>query len=141
MRPLIVDASVVAAAFFREPDAAPARELLASDAELLAPDLLYAEVANVIWKRWTRGEIQENEAGELLQDLLWLPLRITPSSELIDAALPLAVRTGRTVYDCIYLALAIQCRGVLVSGDRRLVNALAGGPVGKHIAHLGERDY
>ncbi len=139
MRPLVVDASVVAAAFFREPDAAPARELLASDAELLAPDLLYAEVANVIWKRWSRGEIREDEARELLQDLLRLPLRTTPSSELIDAALLLAVRTERPVYDCIYLALAVQCRGVLISGDRRLANALAGSPVGRHVAHLGER--
>ena len=50
----------------------------------------------------------------------------------------MALETGRTVYDCLYLALAVRCKGVLVSGDRRLVNALARGPLGKHVAWIGE---
>ncbi len=137
MKPYIVDASVVAAAFFQEADAKSARALLASDSELHAPDLVYAEVANVVWKRRNRSEIDEQEAAELLSDCLRLPLRITPCRELVDAALLLAMRTGRSAYDCHYLALAVRCKGVLWSSDRRLVNALARGPLGKHVAWIG----
>ena len=139
MSRIVVDASVVAAAFFQEVHAEAARELLASSRDLHAPDLLYAEIGNVIWKRSGRGEIDADEAAQLAADLLRLPFRITPSSELLDPALRLALETGRTVYDSLYLALAVRCKGVLVSNDRRLVNALARGPAGKYIAWVGER--
>ena len=138
MKSCVVDASVVAAAFFRETHADAARALLATDGELHAPDLIYAEVANVIWKRQRRGEIDEAEAIEMLADFLSLPLRTTPSEELLAPALQLAMNTGRTVYDCLYLALAVTNKTVMVSADKRLVNALASGPLGKHVAWIGE---
>ena len=139
MNPRVVDASVVAAAFFQEKYPRAARALLVSDAPLHAPDLIYAELANVIWKRGARGEVEEEEAVGLLSDMLALPLRITPSGELADAALRIALRTGRTAYDCLYLALAVKVEGLLVTADRRLVNALARGPLEKSIAWIGAR--
>ena len=138
MKRWVVDASVVAAAFFQEHDAEPARTLLRSGAELLAPDLVYAEFGNVIWKRRRCGEINDQEAAGLLADCLRLPLQITVSRELAAPALELAVRTGRTVYDCLYLALAIRSKAVLVTGDRRLVNALALSPLGSCVVTVGE---
>ena len=137
MKPCVVDASVVAAAFFQEDHAAAARAILVAGGELHAPDLLPVEVANVIWKRHGRREIDEAEARGLLADCLRLPLRISPSGGLVEPALELALRTNRTVYDCLYLALAVKAKAVLVSADRRFVNALAGGPFEKHIAWLG----
>ncbi|MBE3123419.1 MAG: type II toxin-antitoxin system VapC family toxin [Planctomycetes bacterium] len=137
MKALVVDASVVAAAFFQEDHAATARAILTGGGELHAPDLLVTEVANVIWKRHGRREIDETEARDLLADCLRLPLRLTPSGHLVEAALELALRTKRTVYDCLYLALAVRTKTVLVSGDKRLVNALAGSPLEKYIAWIG----
>ena len=138
MKSCVLDASVVAAAFFREPHAAAARALLASEREFHAPDLIYAEVASVFWKRQRRGEIDEAEAAELLADFLSLPLWSTPSEELLPAALQLAMKTGRTVYDCLYLALAVANKTVMVSADKRLVNALSRGPLRKHVAWIGD---
>lgn len=140
MRAYVVDASVVAAAFFQEDHVEAARTLLTTSRELHAPDLLLAEVGNVIWKRHGRGEIDEAEARALLADCLRLPLRLTPSGDLVEAALELALRTKRTVYDCLYLALAVRTKAVLVSGDKRFVNALAGSPFEKHVAWLGSPD-
>jgi predicted nucleic acid-binding protein len=137
MKPCVVDASVVAAAFFQEDHAAAARAILVAGGELHAPDLLPVEVANVIWKRHGRQEIDEAEARGLLADCLRLPLKIAPSSGLVEPALELALRTNRTVYDCLYLALAVKAKAVLVSADKRFVNALAGGPFEKHIVWLG----
>jgi len=137
MKPLVVDASVIAAAFFPEKHPEAARTLLLSENNLCAPDLIYAEVANVIWKRHGRGEIDRDEAIGLLTDVLELPLEITPSEQLATAALELALRTGRTAYDCLYVALAVQKKTTVVSDDRRLVNALADGPLKDHVTWLG----
>jgi len=137
MKPLVVDASVIAAAFFPEKHTEAARTLLLSENNLCAPDLIYAEVANVIWKRHGRGEIDRDEAIGLLTDVLELPLEITPSEQLATAALELALRTGRTAYDCLYVALAVQKKTTVVSDDRRLVNALADGPLKDHVTWLG----
>ena len=138
MKPVVVDASVIAAAFFPEAHRKAAGELLVSGRELHAPDLIYAEVGNVIWKRRLRGEIDDEEAADLLTDVMGLPLEITPSKQLIAVALDLALRTGRTMYDCLYVALAAQTKTVMISNDRRLVNALAGGPLKDLVVWLGK---
>ncbi len=135
----VIDASVVAAAFFPEKHSAAARAVLRGTQELLVPDLLFAEMANVIWKRQQRREIDSDEAGQLIEDVLMMPWRITPSNELAAAALEIAMRTARTVYDCLYLALAVRSGEVLVTADKRLVNALTSGPLEGHISWLGEK--
>ena len=46
----------------------------------------------------------------------------------------------RTVYDCLYVALAVQSKTAMVSDDRRLVNALIDGPLKDHVAWLGAEE-
>jgi predicted nucleic acid-binding protein len=138
MRNCVVDASVVAAVFFREDTSPMAQNLITSGCELHAPDLLYAEVANVIWKRYSRNEIDEAEARALLSDVLILPLRITPSRQLAEPALKLALRTNRTVYDCLYLSLAVRDRSIMVTADKRFVNTLAGTSLEKYVSWIGD---
>jgi predicted nucleic acid-binding protein len=92
MKRVVVDASVVAAAFFPEKHSKAARSLLLSGGDFHAPDLIYAEIANVVWKRFHRGELDVEEAEELLADVLDLPLQITPSEQLVGAALELAMQ-------------------------------------------------
>jgi predicted nucleic acid-binding protein len=46
----------------------------------------------------------------------------------------------RTVYDCLYLALAVKTKSVMITGDKRLVSALADGPLAKHVVWIGDRD-
>ena len=137
MKRCVIDASVVAAALLQEEHAGPARVVLLCGAELLAPDLIIAEMANVFWKRFTRGELDGNEAAALLSDFLALPIALTPSIDLIETALELATRTGRTVYDCLYIALALSCDSVLLTADERLVNSLKTTPLSRHIALVG----
>jgi predicted nucleic acid-binding protein len=137
MKAVVVDASVIAAALFPEPYNTEANALLVSGSSLHAPDLVYAELGNVIWKRRSRGEISEEYAADLLSDVMRLPLEITPSRPLVCDALELAMRTGRTAYECLYLALAVRTKTVMVSNDRRFVNALAGGPFKEQIVWLG----
>ncbi|MEX2168595.1 MAG: type II toxin-antitoxin system VapC family toxin [Pirellulales bacterium] len=137
MKTCVVDASVIGAAHLREDYTDVAKELLAVTANLYAPDIIDAEFANALWKRHRRGEMEANEAQQLLKEVAFLPLRIVSCLELASEALEIAIDTGRTVYDSLYLALAIQQKVKLITADKRFVNALAKSPYAKHIEWLG----
>lgn len=72
----------------------------------------------------------------MLRDMQQLPIVVTPSRDLIEPAFALATQTGRTVYDSVSLALAVQQAVVMLTADQRLVNALAHLPVGTFIRGL-----
>jgi predicted nucleic acid-binding protein len=91
----------------------------------LAPDLIWSEVANIVWKQCRRGGIHPDEAIEIVEQFLALPMEIHPANTLAAQATRLAIDTGRTAYDCMYLALAIREDCPLLTADSRLVNALS----------------
>ncbi len=47
--------------------------------------------------------------------------------------------TGRTVYDCLFLALAVRDGCQMVTADRRLAHALAGTAFGGNVVMLGAK--
>lgn len=131
----VIDAGVAVKWFLTEPHSDKARQLLEQFqqriAELVAPELLVAEAANVFWKRAARGDLTAQEAADDLQDLLAINLPLTPSTALAARALALAQSYRRSVYDCLYLALALERGCELVTGDERLFNA-----VGSHFPQI-----
>jgi predicted nucleic acid-binding protein len=126
---VVVDAGVAVKWFLPEELSANARLLLAVDYQLLAPDLLWAELGNVLWKRRRRGELEPRTAMRLLHDFSRLPIEFHAAERWAEAALELAMRQGVTVYDGLYLALAAgnQCR--VATADRRLYEACQSGPL------------
>ena len=133
----VVDANVVAKWFVPERLSEEARGLLDGVHELATPDLLWPEMGNVLWKKSRAGELTPREAVGIMQALERLPLTVFPSRVLLEAALEVALRTGRTVYDSLYLALAVALECRLVTADERLANAMAGGPLARHIVWVG----
>ncbi len=106
--------------------------------ELLAPDLLYPEVGNILWKKARRAELSPREVHAVCRGMASVPFQVWPSKKLLDSALELALAAGRSVYDCTYLALAIGLDAPLVTADRRLVDAVSRGPVGPYVRWLEE---
>ena len=47
------------------------------------------------------------------------------SLKLVDQAFQIATDYGRTVYDSLYVALAVQMNAQLITADERLANSLA----------------
>jgi predicted nucleic acid-binding protein len=127
LRRIVVDASVVVKWLLPEIHSEAARRLLAEEQELWAPDLVWAEVGNVVWKKWRRGEIPADTAAALLGDFRKLPLRTLPSDLLFDAAWEVASNLSRSFYDSLYLALARSQGCPLVTADRKLWRALQDG--------------
>ncbi|MCD4825003.1 MAG: type II toxin-antitoxin system VapC family toxin [Phycisphaerae bacterium] len=139
MKPVVVDASVAAKWFFPEEHSEAALRLLDGKHRLLGPDLIHSEFGNITWKIHRRGLITADEAAEIVQQFLTLPLEIHGSESLMATAVELAMTTGRTVYDSMYVALAIDQEAIFVTADERLVNALSDGPLARHVRLLGRR--
>jgi predicted nucleic acid-binding protein len=110
-----------------------ARELLGGGFDLAAPDLVRAEVGNVMWKRWRRGEVSAEVAHEALCDLERLPLRIETAEPLVTTAWVVSERFDRSFYDGLYVALAVQTDCALVTADRKLYHAMAGSDLDEHL--------
>lgn len=128
MNTVVVDASVAVKWFLPEHDAGRAASLLRADNRLLAPDLLWIEVASVLWKVARRGAISADESQRMIAGTTAFPVETVESLDLLPESLRIASRTDRTVYDCLYLALAARRNAAVVTADERLVNGLRGTP-------------
>ena len=128
MSAIVVDASVAVKWFLPEPHAHEARRALSGQRALLAPDLIWAEVGNVLWKRYRRAEITQEAAKQILQDFRRFPLETCAAKTLLDPAWDLAAQCRISVYDGLYLALAISRRCTLVTADRPFHDAVERGP-------------
>ncbi len=126
MTRFVVDASVAVKWFLPE----SALLLLRSGYNLLAPDLLWAEVGNILWKRWRRNELPQETAYAILRDLRRLPIQIRPCDELAETAWSIATLRDRSFYDSLYLALGAQEECSMVTADGKLYNALGGPAAG-----------
>jgi predicted nucleic acid-binding protein len=137
MKRAVIDASVLVKLFFEEDHSEAAERWVQTTSELLAPELIWAEAANVVWKRSRRGDLDREDASEIAAHMLRLPLQTRPSADLLPDAIELALRFDRTVYDSLYVVLAVKTKSVVISGDKRLVRALADTPLAKHIVWIG----
>ena len=129
MARLVIDSSVVIKWYVAEEHQAPATAIRDryrdGELDLLVPDLFYAEIGNILWKKRLTQGLDVADARRIIDSVLTLPLDVTPSSQILTEAYRLAEEHGRTVYDSLYLALALTADCQFVSADRRLVNAVA----------------
>ncbi len=131
MTQFVVDASVSVKWFLPEEHRDAAIRLIAGGHDLLAPELLLPEFGNVIWKKYRRGELDGDEVRGVFRDFRRLPLRFIGMAPYLENALTFAIELEHTVYDCIYLALAIHHDVSFVTADRKFYDALKDSPVGK----------
>jgi predicted nucleic acid-binding protein len=130
----VVDASVVVKWFVPEIHSDAARRLLVLPHEYVAPDLLFAETANTIWKKIRREELTAGEGQQLVADIGRIGLETVPCRALAEDTHALANATGRTVYDSMYVALAVRLNTRSITADERLEAALKKIPaVARHI--------
>jgi predicted nucleic acid-binding protein len=116
---LVVDASVAVKWVLEEPLWEHARALLTSEAELVAPDFLVLDVANALWKRIRRGELDYTDAQLRIDTLIEGDPEFFESGFLIRDALELAATLDHSVYDCLYLALAVHEGTQVMTADQR----------------------
>jgi predicted nucleic acid-binding protein len=125
----VVDASVVVKWFVPEVHGDAAQRWLASPHEYVAPDLLFPEAGNAIWKKVRRGELTADEGQRLAVDLSNVAVESISMRDLMPDAHALALSSGLTVYDAMYVTLAVRLKTQLVTTDDRLTRALAAHPM------------
>lgn len=94
------------------------------DLQLVAPDLIGAEIGNVLWKAVRRNRISSESAEESLRRFMDLSIPVVPTAALLPQSLQISLTCDRSFYDSIYITLALTTNMELVTADERLVNAL-----------------
>lgn len=132
MNLVVVDASVAVKWFLpenREPLAEQSLALLnkydQNEIRFVVPDLFYVEIASAIWKAVRVGRVPRAFGDQALQLLTQREFATIPSLKLVDQAFQIATDHGRSMYDSLYVALAVQISSQLITADERLANSLA----------------
>ena len=119
----VVDASVAAKWVIEEPGTPQALALLAGH-NPVAPDLVLAECANILWKKVHRGELSAAEARFAALLIEGSNLQLREVAPFWISAVELAAEIDHPAYDCFYLALALRERLQFVTADEKLVRKL-----------------
>lgn len=90
------------------------------DSSLHAPDFAQLECTSILSKKVRRKELQLNEVNQVQELLLQMPVQMYPWQDLLLEAGQVAHETYRSVYDCLYLVLAKQLKGRMVTADKKL---------------------
>jgi predicted nucleic acid-binding protein len=129
---VVVDASVAAKWFLPENGEALADQALTlldkydkREVQFVVPDLFYVEIASAIWKAVRAGRVPRAFGDQALVLLTEREFATVPSLKLLDQAFQIATDFERTVYDSLYVALAVQTNSQLITADERLANSLA----------------
>lgn len=103
----VVDASVLAAVVFKDESySAVARAFVVDQTDLIAPDLIALELANVAAKKVWRGDAGIDDALAGIEAMQALLVEIAPALPLASSAFRLAAQHRFSAYDATYLALA-----------------------------------
>jgi predicted nucleic acid-binding protein len=124
MTKLVVDASVAIKWFIPEPLSVEARRILddyqAGTLSLLAPDLINAEVGNIVWKKQTFQGLGAADARTVIDEFRKLAIVVTPTRDLLEDAYtrpnPWAI--------CVRLTLSgvEHSRGMPICDSRRKIS-------------------
>jgi predicted nucleic acid-binding protein len=123
----VVDASVAVKWVLMEPDSPTARNLVGAE-PLVAPDFLMLECAHVLAMQVRRGRMAATEAEQGFRVIAAAGVRLVASPPLIAEAQRIAMELGQSVYDSLYLALAIEEGVSLVTADVRFADAARAHP-------------
>lgn len=126
----VIDASAVIKIYVREEQSEEMDRLIeASFAQripILVPDLIFAECANILWKKVRRGEHSRDKVLADIEDLRVLGVVSVPTRDLAERALEIACDHGIAAYDACYVALSEQEHVPLLTADTRLASSLSG---------------
>lgn len=138
----VVDASVAAKWFVEEENSEAARKLLdhlgAATAALHAPDLIIAEMGNLLWRKCRIGELAPIHADSIMRAVPRYLTKLEPMTNLAGPALALAHELGHPIYDCLYLSCAFDLDATVITADRRFLRAAMNTPYARWLRFVDD---
>jgi len=119
----VIDASI-AVKWVVEEHGTPEALTLRQKAKLIAPELLVAECANILWKKVKREELLKQEALLAARLLQGAEIELLPTRSLFEAATRMSIEIDHPAYDCLYLALAVEKECLFVTADEGFLRKL-----------------
>jgi len=117
---IVVDASALIAFFFREEGW---ENLAKYMARTVSVDLAIKEFYNALWKAvYLQRRISASEAKEiisLLKTYIEKNMELRDETDYMDKAFEIALSRGITVYDALYVALAVEENIPLLTLDKK----------------------
>jgi predicted nucleic acid-binding protein len=120
---LVIDASI-AIKWVVEEDGTPAALTLRQKAKLIAPDLLVAECANILWKKVRKSELSKAEALLAARLLQGAEIELLTTRSLFEVATRVSIEIDHPAYDCLYLVLAAEKKCLFVTADEQFLRKL-----------------
>lgn len=121
---LVIDASVAVKWVVEEEGSADALAVR-KNFRCIAPELMIAEVANILWKKVQRKELLIDEARLAARLLEQSGIEFVTMHGALEPVTELAARLAHPAYDCIYLELAQRRDLRFVTADIRLLRAIS----------------
>ena len=138
---IVIDASVLIKFYVPEVLCDKASYLLDTVKEgefsLHAPDLIFSEAGNILWKKYRLKELTRSEVDEITDAIILLPVWAESSKSLLPLAVGIAMTYGITVYDAMYVALTRISETRMITADRKLFEKMAGTDMNKYVSWLG----
>src|SRR5258708_12232009 len=120
---LVVD-DIIAVKWVVEEDGTPQALILRRQAKLIAPDLLIAECANILWKKVQRNELSKQEALLAARLLQGAEIELLPTRSSMEAPTRIAIELDHPAYHSVYLPLPIDNASKFFTADERLLRKL-----------------
>ncbi|MDM8561984.1 type II toxin-antitoxin system VapC family toxin [Candidatus Marithioploca araucensis] len=127
----VVDSSVAIKWYFPEIHKEAAERLLKPNYHLHVPHLFLLEFINVVCKKRRRGEINAQESDFVINEIQQIPLEWHNDRSVLTKAYEIANNTQRSLYDCLYINLAISLDCEMVTADLKFYEALKSGDYAK----------
>lgn len=125
MSKFVLDASIAAKWIFLEQDSDKAEELLRNNSGFIVPDLFYVEMDSIIGKKVRKRELAVSDAHRKRSQVQKIAADVIYHQILSKMAFEISINLPVSIYDSLYLALAIDRKAVMWTADDRLVRGLS----------------
>lgn len=140
MERIVIDASIATKWLVSERGTDRALRLrdlyLSGGLELIAPALIYYEVANAL-RFHPHYRLTEAELLSAVVALGDMQIAMQPTTEIWSKAFEISISEGIAIYDSIYIAMPLTFDAKLVTSDKKLVEKLSG-EIKKRVSLLEE---
>jgi predicted nucleic acid-binding protein len=123
---IIVDASIVVKWYIGENDSKHALILrdkfINGDIELIVPSLMVFEVLNALKYSKLFNQEELNDVGLSLENYGFTENAV--KGKIREKMVEIALNHELTIYDAAYVALALDTRGIMITGDEKIIKKL-----------------